>query len=47
MATAWIDDVEKIGILPDDDYDWDDDEDCVIMILHDDMMQNRDSNRDD
>ena len=47
VATAWIDDVEKIGILPDDDYDWDEDEDYDIMILYDELMQDRDRNRDD
>ena len=47
MATAWIDDVEKIGVLPDDDYDWDEDEDYEVMILYDELMQDRDRNRDD
>ena len=47
VATAWIDDVEKIGILPDDDYDWDEDEDYDVMILYDELMQDRDRNRDD
>ena len=44
VATTWIDDTEYIGILPDDGYDWNNDEDDNddITILHDDMMQDRD-----
>ena len=43
VATTWIGDTECIGILPDDGYDWNNDEDDNndITILHDDMMQDR------